>query len=92
MPMNVQAIASLPDKINQIRLLTAEIVNKEILPNEKKLWRSRRDATVSQEVSEEERAESRALRKAIRSAESSFPSRFLSNRSSNASRVNGRTE
>ena len=32
MTMNVQAIASLPDKINQIRLLTAEIINNEILP------------------------------------------------------------
>ncbi len=29
MPMNVQAIASLPDKINQIRLLTVEIVNTD---------------------------------------------------------------
>jgi len=62
MPMNVQAIASLSDKINQIRILTAEIVNKEILPNENKLWRSRRDA----KVSEEQRAETRALRQEIR--------------------------
>ena len=30
MPMNVQASATLPDKINQIRLLTADIINKEI--------------------------------------------------------------
>ena len=33
MPMNVQSIATLDDRINQIRLLTAEIVNREILPN-----------------------------------------------------------
>ncbi len=58
MSMNVQGIASLPDKVNQIRLLTAKIVNEEILPNENKLWRSRRDA----KVSDEERAEARALR------------------------------
>ena len=43
MPMNVQPIASLPDRINQIRLLTAKIVNEEILPNENALWRWRRD-------------------------------------------------
>ena len=61
MSMNVQAIASLPDKVNQIRLLTAKIVNEEILPNENRLWRSRRDGTVS----DEEKAESRALRHQI---------------------------
>ena len=32
MPMNVQPIAGVSDRINEIRLLTAEIVNKEILP------------------------------------------------------------
>ena len=47
MPMNVQSIPSLSDKINQIRLLTAEIVNKEILPNENRLWHARRDGKVS---------------------------------------------
>ena len=62
MPMNVQAIASLPDKINHIRLLTAKIVNDEILPNENKLWRWRRDGGVS----DEEKTESRALRREIR--------------------------
>lgn len=41
MAMNVQAIPSLPDKVDQIRLLTAKIVNVEILPNENRLWRSR---------------------------------------------------
>ncbi|MCP5043073.1 MAG: acyl-CoA dehydrogenase, partial [bacterium] len=60
--MNVQAIASLPDKINQIRLLTAKIVNNEILPNESKLWRWRRDGTVT----DEEKAEGRALRREIK--------------------------
>ena len=63
MAMNVQAIPSLPDKINQIRLLTAKIVNEEILPNENKLWRWRRDGTVS----DEERADARALRREIQS-------------------------
>ncbi len=49
MPMNVQAIATLPDRINQIRLSTAEIVNREILPNENRLWVWRRnDGTVDE--------------------------------------------
>jgi acyl-CoA dehydrogenase len=60
MPMNVQASATLSDKINQIRLLTAEIVNKKILPNEYKLWRSRASGATY-----EERAEARSLRHAI---------------------------
>jgi acyl-CoA dehydrogenase len=59
--MNVQPIPSLPDRINQIRLLTAEIVNKEILPNENLLWRYRRDGTVA----ESEHAQARELRRRI---------------------------
>jgi len=62
MPMNIQSIASLPDKINQIRLLTAKIVNDEILPNENKLWRWRRDGTVTKE----EKTQARALRNEIK--------------------------
>jgi acyl-CoA dehydrogenase len=62
MTMNVQAIASLPDKINQIRLLTAEIINNEILPNENTLWRWRRDGTVN----EEEKVAARELRESIK--------------------------
>ena len=46
MSMNVQPIAGACDRINQIRLLTAEIVNKEILPVEHELWAWRRDGTV----------------------------------------------
>ena len=40
--MNVQPIPNVSDRINQIRLLTAEIVNKEILPHENELWAARR--------------------------------------------------
>jgi acyl-CoA dehydrogenase len=60
--MNVQSIASLPDKINQIRLLTAKIINDEILPNENRLWRWRRDG----DASDEERARARMLREDIK--------------------------
>jgi acyl-CoA dehydrogenase len=38
MRMNVQPIPTLSPRINEIRHLTAEIVNKEILPNENYLW------------------------------------------------------
>ena len=61
MHMNVQSIATLPDKINQIRLMTAKIVNQEILPNENALWRFRRDGKI--EESEKKRA--KALRESI---------------------------
>ncbi len=43
MPMNVKPIATLDPRINEIRDLTARIVNKEILPHERTLtarWRS----------------------------------------------------
>ncbi len=61
MPMNVQAIPSLSDRVNQIRITTAKIVNNEILPNENKLWVFRREGGVS----EKDRNESRELRHEI---------------------------
>jgi acyl-CoA dehydrogenase len=60
MAMNVQAIPGVSDRINQIRLLTAEIVNREILPNENMLWRGRASG-----ASEDERKKSRELREGI---------------------------
>lgn len=39
--MNVQAIPNVSERINEIRHLTAEIVNHEILPNESILWAMR---------------------------------------------------
>lgn len=62
MSMNVQSIASLPDRVNQIRLLTAEIINNEILPNENKLWRWRAEGATS----ESDRAIARKLREEIK--------------------------
>ncbi len=41
MAMNVQTIPGVSDRINQIRSLTAAIVNKEILPHENELWVAR---------------------------------------------------
>jgi acyl-CoA dehydrogenase len=61
MPMNVQHISTLNDRINQIRILTAEIVNREILPHENRLWVWRRDG----KVDESERRAARELRHEI---------------------------
>ncbi len=47
MAMNVQPIATMSERINEIRGLTAEIVNKEILPNENLLWASRTNPSVT---------------------------------------------
>jgi len=59
-PMNVQPIPNVSDRINEIRRATAEIVNRDILPNEHVLrgWREGG-------LDESARAESRALRLAI---------------------------
>ena len=38
MLMNVQPIAMVSDRVNEVRALTAQIVNQEILPNENLLW------------------------------------------------------
>ena len=61
MPMNVQPIPTLSDRINQIRHLTAEIVNREILPNENRLWAWRREG-----VTDSDRQTARQLRADIR--------------------------
>ena len=47
MPMNVQPIPTLDDRINDIRLRTAAIVNEDILPNENELWPQRFASHVS---------------------------------------------
>jgi acyl-CoA dehydrogenase len=38
MPINVTPVPTLDDRINDIRLRTAAIVNEDILPNEARLW------------------------------------------------------
>jgi acyl-CoA dehydrogenase len=43
MVMNCTPIPTLDDRINDIRMRTAEIVNNDILPNEGRLWRERRE-------------------------------------------------
>src|SRR5579872_4612290 len=57
--LNVQPIPTVSERINEIRALTAEIVNKEILPNENLLWAVRNNPSVTEsdiEASREKRA------------------------------------
>ena len=46
--MNVKPIATLDERINDIRGRTAEIVNEDILPNESVLWRSAEDSSFTE--------------------------------------------
>jgi acyl-CoA dehydrogenase len=62
MPMNVNPIPTLDDRINDIRLRTAAIVNEDILPNESVLWAHRGNG----EVSDHLRRESIELREKIK--------------------------
>ena len=62
MRMNVHPIPTLSERINQIRDLTARIVNEEILPCEKELWVGRRGG----EVNDAARKRAQELRTGIR--------------------------
>jgi acyl-CoA dehydrogenase len=62
MRMNVKPIPTLDERINDIRSLTADIVNKEILPNENILWANRRDGRFQ----ETDLTEARHLREDIK--------------------------
>jgi acyl-CoA dehydrogenase len=55
MKMNVQPIPTLDERINDIRMTTAEIVNKEILPNESVLWAARNGRYSQSDVEEGKR-------------------------------------
>jgi acyl-CoA dehydrogenase len=60
--MNVQPIPTLDDRINDIRLRTAQIVNEDILPNEPVLWR----AHANGDASDADRREAIELREKIK--------------------------
>jgi acyl-CoA dehydrogenase len=55
MKMNVKPIPTVSERINEIRNLTATIVNKEILPNENALWAWRGDGRYTKEDIDEAR-------------------------------------
>jgi acyl-CoA dehydrogenase len=56
--MNVKPVPTLDERINDIRMRTAEIVNEDILPNERRLWPSRE----GRELPERDRSEAHELR------------------------------
>jgi acyl-CoA dehydrogenase len=62
MPMNVNPVPMLDERINDIRMRTAEIVNEWILPNEAKLWNLGRNGLVS----DYDRREAIALREHVK--------------------------
>ena len=51
--MNVQTIPSVGDRIDEIRIRTAEIIDEDILLNENKLWAWREAGSVDEEVKRE---------------------------------------
>jgi acyl-CoA dehydrogenase len=62
MAMNVKPVPTLDDEVNEIRLATAEIINKDVLPMEAKLWGWMSD---SANAPNEALAEARELRHQI---------------------------
>src|SRR5438067_7791855 len=62
MSMNVNPIAALDERTNDIRQRTAQIVNEDILPNEAVLWGYHRGG----DVSDEHRREAHELREKIK--------------------------
>jgi acyl-CoA dehydrogenase len=66
--MNVKPIATLDERINDIRGRTAEIVNQHILPNESKLWNSRRSAVYEEAARQEAKALREDIKEEVRKA------------------------
>jgi acyl-CoA dehydrogenase len=60
--MNVKPIPTLDDRVNEIRLRTAAIVNEDILPNEATLWRYNANG----DVSDRDRRASHELREKVK--------------------------
>ena len=61
--MNVQPIPTVSDRINEVRALTAQIVNREILPNENLIWAEARGGT---RLTEDDRELARKTRAEIK--------------------------
>ncbi len=77
MRMNVQPIPTVPERINEIRNLTATIINKEILPHENMLWTWRDGGRFSD--AEIEEARGHGLRSALHQDERSPRRRRMGN-------------
>jgi acyl-CoA dehydrogenase len=68
MRMNVQPIPSAPGRINDVRSLTAQIVNKEILPRENFLWAWDGDARFQESDLQQARELREEIRKKVKQA------------------------
>jgi acyl-CoA dehydrogenase len=66
MTINVNPVPTLDERINDIRMRTAEIVNDEILPNEAVLWRSGQNGKQDLAGTEARRAASLELREQVK--------------------------
>src|SRR4051812_7340590 len=64
MVMNVKPVPTLDERINDIRMKTAEIVNTHILPNDHRLWPGRS----GDEVDDQARNDAGELRREVREA------------------------
>ena len=68
MPINITAVPTLPDHVNDVRLRTADVVNKEILPREGDLWPQRRGTSVTKEDLAAAHSAREAVREQVRAA------------------------
>jgi acyl-CoA dehydrogenase len=68
MAMNVKPVPTLDDEVNEIRLATAEIINKEILPAEDKLWRQSFDSESPNAAADEGRELRRQIQQKVKKA------------------------
>jgi len=68
MRMNVQPVPTLSERINEIRGLTASIVNKEILPYENMLWAWRDGGRLSDAEVEEARRRREDIKRKVKEA------------------------
>jgi acyl-CoA dehydrogenase len=68
MSMNVQPLPNVSERINEIRALTARIVNQEILPHENLLWRSHAGGTMQPSDLEEVRERRAHIKDTVRQA------------------------
>ena len=68
MKMNVHPIPTVPERINEIRMLTASIVNHEILPHENMLWRWRTDSRLTEADVQESRHRREEIKRKVKEA------------------------
>ena len=68
MLMNVQPISTVSERVNEIRRLTALIVNKEILPYENMLWSWRTDGRITDVDAEQARQRRDSIMEKVRQA------------------------